>query len=145
MNPEALALAIKDLDYVVMRNWEKMPPDGDIDFFVSLKDKEELREICDIYLRDTRWYDIFTFGDNYYTKEIEDFMLLDRRQFGDWWIPSPEAHFFSLYHHNAVHKGDGRYDKRLRELYWEYANPSEPNDKGVGYHDPRQLYDISKN
>lgn len=140
MNLALLADSIKHLNYVVMRNWEKMPPEGDIDFFVHPDHLQELSLICRGFFDDPKWYDIRTVGDNYYSKYIENGMLyLNGREYNGFKILSPHNHFISLYYHNLVHKGDGRYDEQLKKIFWEWQNPPQPEDEGVGYHD------ISKN
>ena len=129
-----LAKEIESLDYVIMRNWEIMPPDGDIDFWVSEKDLDKLYDACEKYL-EPRWYDIRCKGDDYYTDEIEDMMLVGRRKYEDWWIPGPMAHYISLMYHGVVHKGDNRYDERLKRLFVDLVKPRPPKDLGVGFHD----------
>ena len=141
MDLVAFAKTIEHLDYVVMRNWETMPPDGDIDFFVAEHDKEELKAMCLKYLKEARWYDVRSPGDHYFSPKIEQELLApqnkNQRIYNGFKIPSRNAHFLSLYYHNLVHKGDGRYDQRLKELFWDWMKPIRANDSGVEYHDPR--------
>lgn len=127
---------IVTLRYVVMRNWETMPPDGDIDFFVHPEDYDALKEACRKHL-DEQWYDIRTVGDGYFPLMIEAELLGGRwwHNYGNGvWIPNPEAHFLSLYYHNLVHKGDGRYEEKLKEIFLRAFPPVRPDDPGVGYH-----------
>lgn len=145
MDIKALAREIRGLDYVVMRNWETMPPRGDIDFFVDTWDYDRLRQACIKHLGDERWFDIRMPGDDYYSREIEHEMLFDKRFYAiedgeetvGFWIPSPQAHFLSLYYHQLVHKGDPRYQEALDLAFWDWMKPKPPKDKGVGFHDPR--------
>lgn len=144
MDIKALAKEIKELDYVVMRNWDKLPPSGDIDFYVDPWDYEALRDACRKHLGDERWFDIRTEGEDYYSSEIESELLFDKRwhvgedhQWG-FWIPSAKAHFLSLYYHQLVHKGDRRYQETLDKAFWAWHKPIQANDAGVGYHDPNR-------
>lgn len=124
---------IKHLDYVVMRNWETMPPLGDIDFYVSSKHRAELLTICQKYLK-SEWYDIRTEGDGYYPRKIELGLLFGHEHHDGWKIPVPWAHFDSLYYHQRVHKGDHRYDVKLDEIFFKENIPVEPLDTGVEFH-----------
>lgn len=142
MDIKALADEIKGLDYVVMRNWKTMPPNGDIDFFVDPWHYDQLKEACAKHLQDSKWFDIRTTGDKYFSPDVEHEMLYDRRLFrhddgATFWIPSAQAHFLSLYYHQLVHKGDHRYEKDLDLAFWDWMRPEEPSDAGVGFHDPR--------
>lgn len=140
MNLADLASQIKHLNYVVMRNWEKMPPEGDLDFFVHPDDLQELTLICKGFFDDPQWYDIRTVGDNYFPDGIEQRLLDESTQerFDEWKIPDAEAHFISLYYHERVHKGDHRYDQKLDEIFFTIYPPVAPEDEGVGYHAPNQ-------
>lgn len=133
MNLDPLFKDIEGLRYVVMRNWETLPPAGDIDFFVHHDDYDALKEACRQHL-DEQWYDIRTFGDGYFPEPICNRLISRREKHGDIWIPNPRAHFVSLYYHNLVHKGDGRYDEKLKELFLQAYPPSVPDDEGVGFH-----------
>lgn len=136
MDLQALAREIEPLNYVVMRNWGKMPPLGDLDFFVSVEDADALHKACLKHLDgDPRWFDIRYKGDNYYAPIIENVMLEERQKFGDWWVPYPGSHFLSLYYHGKIHKGDNRYDKELEKIFFDWMNPPRPAD-GVGFHSP---------
>lgn len=136
MNISEVAPKIEHLNYVVMRKWDYLPliiGDDDVDFFVSKEDYDEMDEILKQYIPD-HLYDLRTNGDNYFAKEIEDDLLLSRRQYNGFWIPSPRAHFLSLYYHNLIHKGDDRYHTHLKRIFINWLNPQPPEDKGVGYH-----------
>lgn len=137
MNLLPLAQSIRSFSYVVMRNWEKLPEfedsDGDIDFFVLKEDVPAFEGVISQYLQPHQ-YDIRTNGDRYYTTQIENLLLYHVRSYGGFWVPSEEAHFLSLYYHNLVHKGDGRYDKKLKKIFLDWMQPQPPIDTGVGYH-----------
>lgn len=138
MDIGSLGNDIQGLRYVVMRNWEKMPPDGDIDFFVHPDDKKDLEDACVRHLGDSRWYDIRTVGDHYFHPSIERQLLEESpRRYNGFKIPNRRAHFLSLYYHGVVHKGDDRYNETLKQIFWDWLRPMPPDDKGVGYHDPR--------
>lgn len=131
-----LADKIKFLDYVVMRKWESLPiveKDEDVDFFVTVQDYKELDRIVGEYLPDHK-YDIRTPRDHYFGTRVNHLMLRNRNKYKGFWIPNPHAHFISLYFHNLVHKGDHRYDKELEQIFWDWSQPREPDDKGVGFH-----------
>lgn len=135
MNITELAPKIKHLNYVVMRKWNYLPEivgDDDVDFFVALEDYDEMEDILKANMPD-HLFDLRTNGDNYFSAEIEKDLLLNRREFNGFWIPSERAHFLSLYYHDLVHKGDDRYHTKLKRIFWDWHNPQEPEDKGVGY------------
>lgn len=136
MNLPAFFKDIQHLRYVVMRNWETMPPDGDIDLYVHPDDAEALRQMCQSHL-ERMWYDIRTIGDSYYPDEL-GWALLDKRNWdeGGFWVPNSAAHFISLYYHQVVHKGDHRYDEKLKQILFEEFPPERPEDPGVEYHGP---------
>lgn len=130
---EKLAWKLAPLHYVVQRNWENFPDiKGDLDLFVSTEDYEELDKIIDEFpypeLVDIRYP-----GDGYYPPSIEKLLLKDYRWHHDFKIPTPNAHFFSLYYHNAVHKENNPYEKKLKELFLGLYPPVKPQDPGVGY------------
>lgn len=136
MDLVALAREIKDLRYVILRNWDKMPPDGDIDFWVHPDDRNALRVACNSHLP-VEFYDIWSVDDNYFPAEIAGSLLEERERFGEWYVLTPPAHFMTLYYHGLVHKGDDRYVKKLAEIFLAEFPPVRPNDPGVGFHDPR--------
>lgn len=121
---------IKDLHYVVQRNWDTQG--GDLDLFVSREDYEKLDKIVDEYEL-PELVDIRTEGDGYYPEEIERELLDGCRFYKGMKIPTPKAHFLSLYYHNFVHKKEGKYDKVLKYLFFEAFPPVQPNDSGVAY------------
>lgn len=140
MNLDVLKEEIKDLNYVVMRNWETMPPDGDIDFFVAPKDLETLANACKKYLHDPKWFDIRTIGDNYFPSDIEKSLLAAHESVDGWKIPIPLVHYVSLMYHGRIHKGDHRYDDKLDEIFFKTFPPVIPEDEGVGYNDGFDSY-----
>lgn len=135
MNLPQLLQAIKPLNYVVQRNFEKLPEDmqGDLDVFVSKKDFPVLDRIVDLF-DNPELVDIRTPGDGYYPPEIEKELLRDVREVNGVKVPNPKAHFLSLYYHNAVHKKEDKYSEKLKELFKEWIKPIKPADEGVGYH-----------
>ena len=135
MNLNRLKARIESLHYVLMRNLDTLPPEGDLDLFVSSEDREMLETACLEELGDRRWFDIRTIGDGYYSSLIEENLLEKNDLYNGWKVPTPEAHFLSLYYHQIIHKGDNRYDKKLRELFWNWVQPPMPTDEGVGFHD----------
>ena len=128
---------IKELHYVVQRNWENLP-DGftegheDLDLFVSKKDREK---IVDIALKYPKLkIDIRSFLDDYYPENIGRALLTERILEKDlFWIPNTMAHFMSLYYHNLVHKEGNPYKKKLEEIFKETFPPVRCKDEGVGY------------
>lgn len=128
------------LRYVVMRNWEVLPPDGDIDIFVHPSDYADMMQAAQQFLTPEQ-YDIRTIGDGYYPLSIETMLLEDRDVYFPYddidtlvYVPNPRAHFMSLYYHGLIHKGDDRYAEKLKKVFKEAYPPVEPDDAGVGYH-----------
>lgn len=121
---------IRHLNYVVQRNWDGPSSEHpDLDLFVSNEDLPELRRILPTA-------DIRTPGDNYYPAEIEELLLIDRREYNGWWIPSPKAAFLALYWHANLHKERHFYDFILEDLFFEWFPPKKANDPGVGFYGP---------
>jgi hypothetical protein len=136
MNLSALARDIAGLKYVVLRNWETMPPEGDIDFFVAPYDYDELKAACEKHLGDKKWFDIRTVGDGYFPTEIERHIFYNSELSPSGFkVVDPRNHFITLYYHGLVHKGDGRYDKKLKQIFRDWVKPVRPTDPGVGFHD----------
>lgn len=133
-----LARDIKPLRYAIMRNWDKLPPLGDIDFWVHPDDKKKLEEACEAHLVEKRWYDIRTVGDNYFPFMIENELLEETEEWGEWKVLNKGALFVTLMYHQIVHKGDHRYQDQLDKIFLDQSGIVEPNDKGVGFHDPRK-------
>lgn len=128
--------SIKHLDYVVMRNWHRLPDvigiEGheDLDLFVSEECREELSRVISEY----DLVDLRSPRDRYYPDYINDLMLKDKRGFGGFNIPSAEAYFLSLYYHATIHKQSNQYDKELRRAFMEWLPPVICTDKGVGFY-----------
>lgn len=129
-----LLKAIDSFNYVVQRNWKSLPEStpqhNDLDLFVSYEDYQEVLLLSKAF----PFVDVRTEGDGYYPEEIERELLTDRRRFNDFWIPSPKAHFLSLYYHNLVHKENDPYKDELKELFLEVYKPLRCVDTGVGYY-----------
>lgn len=132
---QKLADKLEDLHYVVQRNWSKLPDDmeGDLDLFVSNADFDKLDKIID-QTDFADLVDIRTGGDGYYPREIEQKLLEGFRWSGGFKVPTEEAHFLSLYYHDAVHKNGAKYKDFLKDVFLTWINPVEPNDKGVSYY-----------
>lgn len=127
---------IKDLDYVVQRNWEELPegdPDHpDLDLFVANHHYAKLMEIVRKHnLQD--YVDVRFPGDGYYPPEIE-VMLLEDVHILMVKIPNPKSHFLSLNYHSLVHKENDPYRDKLKELFLQAYPPVRPVDTGVGYY-----------
>ena len=136
---------IEDIYYVVQRNFDELPESyevgdhKDLDIFCSDYAKAKLRMIALKYSEIP--IDIFSPEDDYYPEAINE-MILDARativsHYGDAvitvYIPNSKAHFFSLFYHNAVHKENGTYGKKLQQLFLKTFPPVECSDKGVGH------------
>jgi hypothetical protein len=126
-----LAELISHIDYVVQRNWDFPPEHDDIDLFTSNEEKQEL-----IYL--TRDFpikvDVRSPEDLYYPDEVNDLMLVGKREANGFKIPSAKASFLALYYHNLVHKKDNPYGDKLGEMFLEWMPPVKCTDNGVGYY-----------
>lgn len=133
-----LAEQIKDLDYVVQRNWFNLPDScsweghNDLDLFVSDKDRLQLEEILKSY----ELVDCRSKSDKYYPPELSDLLLEGRREFNGFYIPSKEAYFLSLYYHNVVHKNTDPYKEELKRAFLdiEEFKPTKCTDDGVGFY-----------
>ena len=128
---------VKNLNYVVQRNWENLP-DGwtegheDLDLFVSEEDERKLLEIVNKYSEIK--IDIRSPRDNYYPEEIEKMLLLGAELEKDlFWIPNPPAHFLSLYYHSLIHKEGHPYKEKLKKIFKEAFPPVRCTDEGVGF------------
>lgn len=129
--------SIKHLDYVVMRNWRELPAEmdydhPDLDIMVSVEHFEEMKLLC------PDWVDLRTPTDGYFPLEIAYPLLKERRDFRNFFIPSPQYYFLSLYYHATVHKAEdkfGLYRKELRRAFLEWMKPVRCEDKGVGFYD----------
>ncbi len=127
---------ISHLNYVVQRNWDNLPDsyevDGhnDLDLFVSEEDREEL----EFAIRNDENVDVRSPMDCYYSNAISALILQNRRVHGGFWIPSQNAHFVSLFYHNAVHKNDNPYGEKLKKIFYESHPPQQCTDKGVGFY-----------
>lgn len=136
MNLTELAKRISHLNYVVQRNWEKLPGDmqGDLDLFVSNEDYEELNKIVDEFDH-PELVDIRQPGDGYYPPEIEKELLSWHTFHGGFKIPNDWDAWIALFYHNAVHKQDHKYDAQLRREFLEFEgySPVKAEDEGVGY------------
>lgn len=131
--------AIKDLNYVVQRNWDNLPEscevDGhnDIDLFVSETDRSKLEYIVECFNL-SNMVDIRSEKDCYYTIEIGAALLASYLMYNKIKIPVPVAHFLSLCYHSLVHKKDNPYEKKLKEVFLDIYKPIQCIDKGVGYY-----------
>ena len=128
---------IKNLNYVIQRNWENLP-DGfiegheDLDLFTTEKDKPELVKIAQKYPEIK--IDIRSYSDWYYPPLISNQLLTNRKLEKDlFWIPNDFVHFISLYYHDLVHKGGGHYTEKLKEIFKKIYPPTKCTDEGVGY------------
>jgi len=129
---ERLRDQLKQFRYCVQRNWETLPDldpaHPDLDLFVHFDDLDEILEVV------PDWVDVRHMGDGYYPTEIGEELLKDIREWNGWFIPSPKAHFLSLYWHNAVHKPDDPYKDKLRKVFFEWVPPMRADDQGVGFY-----------
>jgi hypothetical protein len=137
---ESFLKEIKDLNYVVQRNWELLPEgfvEGheDLDLFTTEKDKPKLLEIAKKYPEIK--IDIRSYSDWYYPPNIGTQLLTNRVLEKDlFWIPNDFAHFISLYYHDWVHKGGGYYTEKLRDIFIKIYTPTKCKDEGVGFYGP---------
>jgi hypothetical protein len=131
---ENLVELLKPFDYVVQRNWEGLPnldsKHPDLDLFTTDEEVNNLKLI----IKDYGYIDVRSPKDNYYPCGISALMLLDKRKYKGFWIPSPLAHFLSLFYHNAVHKQTDPYKDKLIELFLDIFPAVKCTDKGVGYY-----------
>ena len=130
---------IKDLNYVVQRNWQKLPEgfiEGheDLDLFTTEKDKPELIRVAKKYLEIK--IDIRSYSDWYYPPAIGTQLLTNRKLEKDlFWIPNDFAHFISLYYHDLIHKGGGIYTDELKKVFCKIYTPVKCMDNKVGFYD----------
>ena len=135
-NLKNLASQIKHLNYVIQRNWKNLPNSmvvgehDDLDLFVSEEDRSEL----ELLIREQDKVDCRSEIDLYYPQEISDEMLIGRREYNGFWIPSAKAHFLSLYYHSKVHKAHDVYGEIIEEAFLEWIPPTKCTDEGVGYY-----------
>lgn len=129
-----LAELLQPYNYVVMRNWVGLPEldseHPDLDIYVCEEQAEELRLAC----REYPWIDIRSPKDNYFPEDIERKLLVGRRDYNGFFIPSAQAYFLSLYYHNAIHKNNDKYKDELVRAFLEVYPPVKCIDEGVGYY-----------
>ena len=128
---------IKDLNWVVQRNWQNLPGSyevighSDLDLFSTDEDKQKIVEILKKY--PTIPCDVRSLEDDYYPREIADRMLNNRIEMDGFYIPEPEVAFFALYYHNLVHKSGNDYRFVLEDMFKKMFSPVKCKDGGVGY------------
>lgn len=128
---------IKELNYVVLRNYENVLEDvnngGDIDILVD--DKEEfikttgaiaLSRNDDLYSYNYSVHvnnteilvDLRVLGDGYYDREWEKSMLENRTKYKEFYILSQEDYLYSVMYHCILHKKtiSAKYDILLRRF-----------------------------
>lgn len=126
--------SISHLDYVVMRNWRELPnmdyEHPDLDIMVSVADFEAMKLLV------PEWVDLRNPTDGYLPHALAYKMILERRNLRNFYIPSPETYFLSLYYHAQVHKKSMMpYVKELRRAFFEWIRPVKCEDHGVGFYD----------
>ncbi len=126
--------SIKHLNYVVLRNWRELPnmdyDHPDLDIMVSVQDFEEMKLLV------PEWVDLRNPTDGYFPLEIAYKLLEERRDHRNFFIPSPQYYFLSLYYHAQVHKKTAMpYVKELRRAFLEWIKPVKCEDEGVGFYD----------
>ena len=139
---------IKDLYYVVQRNWENLPHHfevdghGDLDLFATDDHKHKILGILQKY-PDIKC-DVRSQEDDYYPFDLGDHLLSNRL---DWnaremahmdfpiYIPNDQAAFEALFYHNMIHKQDDSYKTKLRAMFKRMYPPVKCKDEGVGYYD----------
>lgn len=130
---EELRKELEKFNYVVQRNWEPLPEldpvHPDLDLFVSEEDYND----CLLITQQYPFIDLRRPSDNYYPPYIADRMLLDRREYNGWKIPSKEAYFLSLYYHDTVHKKDNPYKETLKSAFKDWIPPTKPEDPHVQF------------
>lgn len=132
-----LLAELKNLNYVVQRNFENLPDSyivgehGDLDLFSTDTDKPKIEEIVRKYNIPC---DVRSAEDLYYPEEIGQRLLTSRKLVHNFWVPSTYAHFLSLFYHNAVHKQGNPYGEKLKELFLELYPPVKCTDNGVGWY-----------
>ena len=119
----------KDLKWIVMRNFEKMPNeiniDSHLDVDLLVNDYFLIKRILDGFNATNNTYEdgknrilnyviinnkkiLFDFrfvGDNYYCKTFQEDMLNSRiKHENSFYIPNPEYHLYSLIYHAIIHK-----------------------------------------
>ena len=134
-----LADKIKDLDYIVLRNWKDLPKDlgepghEDLDLFVTQEDYVDLKNIILEFDQKDK-VDIWSPKDDYFPKTISRYLTAVPREFEGFKIPSKVFYFESLYYHNAVHKPDDPYREELRRAFLDAYPPIRCIDPGVGHY-----------
>lgn len=128
--------SIKHLNYVVMRNWRELPAQmdyehPDLDIMVAVEDFEAMKLLV------PEWVDLRNPTDGYLPIEIAYPILKERRAFRNFYVPSPQYYFLSLYYHAQVHKEADRflYSRELRRAFFEWIKPVKCEDDGVGFYD----------
>lgn len=130
-----LGQKISHLDYVVMRNWQRLPDklgtEGheDLDLFVSEKDRDELQSIIVKY----DLVDLRSPRDNYYSESVQSYLLEERRVFNGFFIPNKRSYFLTLFYHANIHKKENVYGKELKQAFVDAYGAVECVDKGVGF------------
>ena len=129
---------IKELLYVVQRNFENLPETyvvgehNDLDLFCAGENKLEALSVVAKYPEFS--IDVRSEKDCYYPIDIGKMLLEERDCIGKIiYIPNRKAHFFSLFYHNAVHKENNPYGEKLRHMFLETFPPVKCKDEGVGY------------
>lgn len=129
-----LSELLQPYNYVVQRNWDTLsgldPEHPDVDLYVCEEQANDLR----LALREYPWIDVRSPVDHYYPIDIENILLVGRRNFDGFWIPSPKAAFLALYYHAVVHKEHNKYEKQLKRLFLDWIPPVKCTDPGVGYY-----------
>lgn len=125
-----MILDLAPYNYVVQRNWEGNQDHPDLDLFVS----DEDYEVVVLLTKELGYVDVRRPSDNYYPQYISDLLLVDKREWNGWKIPSPKAYFLSLYYHATVHKSENKYQDELKRAFLEWIPPVKADDPGVGYY-----------
>lgn len=129
---------IKDLTYVVQRNWENLPADyevdghKDLDLFATDDDKRRIESILQKYPEIL--CDVRSPEDDYYPHDISEMLLKNRMGQGGVWIPNPMTAFFAIYYHNLIHKQDDPYKEKLNKMFKQMFPPVKCKDAGVGFY-----------
>lgn len=131
---------IKDLKYVVQRNWKNLPNSylvdghGDLDLFSTDEDKPKILDMLANYPEIP--CDVRSPEDDYYPYEISMMLLEGRIKKPDgFYIPNPMAAFFALYYHNLIHKNNDPYRNELERRFKSIFPPVRCKDPGVGFYD----------
>ena len=131
---------IYGFEYVVQRNWESLPFDyavnghDDLDLFVSDIEKPNIQRILKEKYPEILC-DVRSPEDDYYPMNLSVLLLANRVEQDGFYIPNPMAAFFAIYYHNLVHKQDGPYDNKLKDMFKEMFPPVRCKDRGVGFYD----------